>query len=153
MKILMVCLGNICRSPLAEGILQRKIDIKGWDWEVDSAGTSGWHIGEPPDQRSIDTAMKNGLDISHQRSRKFRSADIDYFDWIYVMDQQNHRDVLRYCHTDEEQKRVQMIMSVVPNASDVNVPDPYFGEYGFDLVFDMLEQACDKIIQNAERAE
>ena len=153
MKILMVCLGNICRSPLAEGILQNKIEAKGWKWEIDSAGTSGWHIGEPPDPRSIDTARKYGLEISHQRSRKLRSTDIDYFDRIYVMDQQNLRDVLRYCHEEEEKRRVQKIMSVIPNSPKVDVPDPYFGEFGFDLVYDMLDQACDKIIENAERGE
>ncbi|HLU95080.1 MAG TPA: low molecular weight protein-tyrosine-phosphatase [Membranihabitans sp.] len=153
MKILMVCLGNICRSPLAEGILQTKAQQRGLDWEVDSAGTSGWHNGEGPDERSVETARKYGLDISQQKSRKLRSSDIDYFDRIYVMDDQNLNDVLRYCHTEEEKGRVQKIMSVLHTASETNVPDPYFGEYGFDLVFQMLDEACDKIIENAERGE
>ncbi len=153
MKILMVCLGNICRSPLAEGILQKKVEEKGWDWEIDSAGTSGWHIGDPPDQRSIDIARKKGLDISHQKARKLRSTDIEYFDRIYVMDQMNLRDVLKLCQTEEEKRRVQRIMEVVPHADELDVPDPYFGEYGFDLVYNMLDQASDIIIENAENED
>src|SRR5690606_6770664 len=153
MKILMVCLGNICRSPLAEGILQSKVDEKGLDWEIDSAGTSGWHIGDPPDPRSVEIALKKGLDIRHQRARKFRSADIDYFNWIYVMDEQNLRDVWQYCQTEAERERVRRLMSLVPNPTSLNVPDPYFGEFGFDLVYNMLDEACEKIIENAERGE
>ena len=153
MKILMICLGNICRSPLAEGIMERKIKENGLSWEVDSAGTSGWHIGEPPDPRSIETAHRNGVDITHQRSRKIRSTDIDDFDRIYVMDDANLRDTLRYCHTEEEKSRVQKIMDVIAVSKLSNVPDPYFGEYGFELVYEMLDQACDKIIENAKRAE
>lgn len=153
MKILMICLGNICRSPLAEGIMKSKITEHGLGWEVDSAGTSGWHIGEPPDPRSIETAHKYGVDISHQKSRKIRSTDIEYFDRIYVMDDDNLRETLRYCHTEEEKSRVQKIMNAIPVAKRTNVPDPYFGEFGFDLVYEMLDQACDKIIENAKRGE
>lgn len=153
MKILMICLGNICRSPLAEGIMENKIKEHGLDWTVDSAGTSGWHIGEKPDPRSIETARQNGLDISHQKSRKIRSTDIDEFDRIYVMDDQNLRDTLRYCHTDKEKARVQKIMDVLPENKQPNVPDPYFGEFGFDLVYKMLSEACDKIIENAKSGE
>lgn len=153
MKILMVCLGNICRSPLAEGILQNKVLERGLHWEVDSAGTSGWHNGEGPDPRSIQTAQKYGLDISQQKSRKFRSTDIDNFDQIYVMDDDNLREVLRYCRSDEETGRVRKIMEVLPDSQYSNVPDPYFGEFGFDQVYDMLDQACEKIIENAERVE
>ncbi|MBY5957228.1 low molecular weight phosphotyrosine protein phosphatase [Membranicola marinus] len=153
MKILMVCLGNICRSPLAEGILARKAKDKGLDWVVDSAGTSGWHDGDPPDERSIEVARLHDLDISQQKSRKIRSTDFDEFDLIYVMDDQNLQDVLRYCHTDEERNRVAKIMDVLPESSRTNVPDPYYGQYGFELVYNMLDEACDKIIENAETIE
>ncbi len=149
MKILMVCLGNICRSPLAEGILRSKVAERNLDWEIDSAGTSGWHNDEPPDPRSLEIALKNGVDISSQVSRKFRSIDLDHFDIIYVMDEENLRDVHQYCHTKEEKNRVRKIMDVLPEAHYRDVPDPYFGEYGFDLVYDMLDRACDKIIENA----
>lgn len=153
MKILMICLGNICRSPLAEGILDMKIKERGLDWSVDSAGTSGWHIGDPPDERSIETARAHNLDISRQKSRKIRSTDIDEFDMIYVMDDQNLNDVLQYCHTDEERNRVKKIMHELPGSDQTNVPDPYYGEYGFELVYEMLDRACDKIIENAETIE
>src|SRR5690606_39945956 len=125
MKILMVCLGNICRSPLAEGILQTKAQQRGLDWEVDSAGTSGWHNGEGPDERSVETARKYGLDISQQKSRKLRSSDIDYFDRIYVMDDQNLNDVLRYCYTEKEKDIVEKIMSVLYTASETKDHDTY----------------------------
>lgn len=153
MKILMICLGNICRSPLAEGILQKKIDERHLPWKVDSAGTSGWHNGNPPDPRSIEIARKYGIDITHQKSRKIRSTDIDEFDKIYVMDEQNLNDTLRYCHTPEEKARVMKIMEVFPDTEQTNVPDPYYGEFGFEGVFQMLEKACDKIIEKVENEE
>ena len=95
MKILMVCLGNICRSPLAEGIMRAKIEEAGLDWEVDSAGTSRFHAGEQPDKRSIQVAKKYGIDISQQRSRQFRGWDFEFFDRIYVMDSSNYRDIFQ----------------------------------------------------------
>jgi len=153
MKILMICLGNICRSPLAEGILEKKIKEHGLNWEVDSAGTSGWHNGAQPDKRSIEIAKRHGLDISHQKSRKIRPADIDEFDLIYVMDEQNRRDTLLYCHTEEERSKVQKILDVHPESKWTDVPDPYFGEYGFDMVYKMLDEACDKIIQIVDNIE
>ena len=153
MKILMVCLGNICRSPLAEGILRDKVQKRNLDWEVDSAGTSGWHDGEPPDRRSIATARNHGLDISTQVSRKFQPTDLDYFDVIYVMDESNLREVHQYCRNEEQRSRVCRIMDVLPGDRYSNVPDPYFGEYGFELVYELLDRACDKIIENAVSGE
>src|SRR5690625_63118 len=122
MKFLMICLGNLCRSPLAEGILKEKIKAANLPWEVDSAGTSGWHDGNPPDPRSIEIADKYGIDISDQVSRKIRSIDLDDFDRILVMDEQNLQDVLRYCHTDEERAKVKKIMSYLPDPPKIDVP-------------------------------
>ncbi len=148
MKILMICLGNICRSPLAEGILQQKANMSNLDWEIDSCGTGGWHAGEKPDIRSIEVAKKNGIDISKQQARKLRCTDIDNFDKLYVMDKQNYEDVLRNCHTDEEKKKVKLILAEVEGWDSAEVPDPYYGgKDGFDKVFAMLDQACDAIVE------
>jgi len=147
MKILMICLGNICRSPLAEGILQQKANASNLDWQIDSCGTGGWHAGEKPDIRSIEVAKKNGIDISKQQARKLIYTDIDNYDILYVMDKQNYEDVLRNCHTEEEKQKVKLILSEVPGGGNAEVPDPYFGgKDGFDNVFAMLEKACDAIV-------
>jgi len=147
MKILMVCLGNICRSPLAEGILRRKIEERGLDWDVDSAGTGSWHIGEPPDRRSVKVAQERGLDITAQRARQINPLDIGQYDLILTMDRSNYRDVLRLAAKDQQGK-VRMIMEYLHPEEAVEVPDPYFGDQGFDKVFDMLEAACEGVIQH-----
>lgn len=142
-KILMVCLGNICRSPLAEGIMRSKLSE---DFIVDSAGTGGWHAGEQPDKRSILTAKNRGIDISYQRARKFSKTDFEKFDYIYVMDNQNLKDVLSLAETENHKNKVQMILEEIFPGERVDVPDPYYGgQDGFEKVFDMLDQACDKI--------
>ena len=145
MKVLMVCLGNICRSPLAEGILKHKIRKKGLDWHIDSAGTGGWHAGELPDRRSIAIAQKNGIDITDQRARKFRAADLDNFDLILTMDYANYSDVKRYAKTSEQQDKIMLIMNFIRPDSDEEVPDPYYDDR-FELVFDMLDRACEAVI-------
>ena len=140
----MVCLGNICRSPLAEGILRSKIDSS--QVIVDSAGTGGWHAGELPDARSVAVAKKNGLDITDQRARKFKREDLDLFDHIYVMDNSNYRDVLQLASTAQQQQKVKMILNLVFPGENVDVPDPYYGgNQGFDQVYAMLDEACDII--------
>lgn len=144
----MVCLGNICRSPLAEGILQHKVDERGLDWEVDSAGTSGFHANEKPDKRSIRVAKTKGIDISQQRSRQFRGWDFEAFDIIYVMDSSNYRDVIAMAQSEEEKAKVKLIMNELEPGKNIAVPDPYFGEFGFENVFEMLDQACDAIIRH-----
>lgn len=153
MKILMVCLGNICRSPLAEGILKTKIKAKRLPWKVDSAGTGSWHVGELPDPRSVATARKNGINITDQRARQFRSADLDEFDLILTMDHSNYRDVLRFATNDEQRAKIQMIMNFVYPNNNMDVPDPYWDDEGFDKVFQMLETACDAIIEKYAGAE
>lgn len=140
-RILMVCLGNICRSPLAEGILKSKVDPLAVF--VDSAGTGGYHIGELPDKRSIAVAEKNGLDITDQRCRKFSVKDFDDFDVIYVMDNSNRRDVLSLARNDGDGAKVKMILNEIFPGENVDVPDPYYGgDFGFENVYDMLEKAC-----------
>jgi protein-tyrosine phosphatase len=143
-KIVMVCLGNICRSPLAEGILASKLPHD--RFKVDSAGTGAWHIGSTPDSRSIAIAKKNNLDISHQRGRQFKLSDFEHFDYIYVMDQSNYNDVLRLAKKPEDIAKVKMILNELSPNQNIDVPDPYYGgDNGFGLVFDMLDQACENI--------
>ena len=143
-KILMVCLGNICRSPLAEGILASKLPKN--KFKVDSAGTGSWHIGNAPDERSIITAKKNGILISNQKCRQITTNDFDYFDYIYVMDNTNYNDVLQLSEKQEHRKKVQLILNELFPNENVDVPDPYYGvQNGFDSVYQMLDEACDII--------
>lgn len=145
----MVCLGNICRSPLAEGIMKEKVRAAGLDWHVDSAGTSGWHAGELPDRRSILVANKNGVDITDQRSRQFLPEDLDRFDTIFVMDQQNHRDVLFHARSDEQRAKVRLLLDELDGHPIREVPDPYY-DGGFDRVYEMIDQACERFIQKQQ---
>ena len=145
-KILMVCLGNICRSPLAHGILQEKINELGLNWEVDSAGTSGYHNGEPPDPRSIQEAQVNGINIRDQRSRLLTSSDIKFFDLILAMDASNRDAILNQCESDEEKAKVKMIMNYTFPGENIDVPDPYYND-GFDHVFEILDAAIDHMIE------
>ena len=148
MKILMVCLGNICRSPLAEGIMKQKAREAGVDWEVDSAGTGHWHAGELPDHRSILKARQYGIDITDQRARQFQAADFDRFDKIFVMDTQNLRDVLRFAQTDEHRTKVQLMLDQLHPGLERSVPDPYYDDNGFEEVFQMLDRACETFVKN-----
>ncbi|MBO6829971.1 low molecular weight protein-tyrosine-phosphatase [Allomuricauda sp.] len=142
-KVLMVCLGNICRSPLAEGILRSKVDSD--KVLVDSAGTAGYHIGNPPDKRSIAVAQKYGLDISHQRCRKFSRLDFLEFDLIYVMDRSNFSDVAQLASNAQEAQKVKLLLSEV-DLDLQEVPDPYYGGAdGFENVYQMVDQACEAI--------
>jgi protein-tyrosine phosphatase len=154
MRILMVCLGNICRSPLAEGILRAKVDRRGLDWTVDSAGTGNWHVGQQPDPRSIAVAGKYGIDISGQRARQFRAGDLDDFDLIVVMDSQNHRDVLRLARHAGHHTRVRLMLDYVHPGEKRGVPDPYYDDDdGFEEVYRLLDAACDRLIDELLRAE
>ena len=148
MKVLMVCLGNICRSPLAEGILQHKANALGLSWEVDSAGTAGYHIGEAPHRLSQKVAMLNGIDISKQKGRQFTKEDFERFDKIYVMDNSNYADVKRIAkHAFNEAKIDLLLNEVYPNENR-DVPDPWYGtEEGYHKVFEMLDKAADEIIR------
>jgi protein-tyrosine phosphatase len=142
-KILMICLGNICRSPLAEGILRSKISKKK---TVDSAGTGGWHAGELPDKRSVAIAKSKGLDITNQRARQFKISDFDTFDCIYVMDKSNYKDVIALAPNETAKSKVKMILNELYPEKNTDVPDPYYGDQdGFENVYNMLDQACDVI--------
>ncbi|MES2133254.1 MAG: low molecular weight protein-tyrosine-phosphatase [Bacteroidota bacterium] len=145
-KILMVCLGNICRSPLAEGIMLKLIEEHHLDIEVDSAGTSNYHIGEHPDKRTITNAAKNKVDLSALVARQFTAADFDTFDKIYVMDNSNLRNVLALAKNDSQKAKVDLLLNVLHPNKYLEVPDPYFGgEQGFEDVFQMVYKACEKI--------
>lgn len=141
MKILMVCLGNICRSPLAEGILKNKVKQHKLDWQVDSAGTGAYHVGQQPDPRSQAVAKKYGLDISIQRARQFTALDLDEFDLVFAMDRSNQRNILALATTQEQREKVHLILEFT-GASEHNVPDPYWDDDGFEQVYQMLDQAC-----------
>ncbi|MGQ3679577.1 low molecular weight protein-tyrosine-phosphatase [Tenacibaculum discolor] len=149
-KILMVCLGNICRSPLAEGILQSK--LSSGNFAVDSAGTAGYHVGELPDGRSIEVARKYGIDITNQRSRKFVKADFDKFDIIFTMDQSNYGDIVAMSENEEQHEKVKMILNELYPNENRNVPDPYYGgNQGFENVYKMLDEACEIIASKLEQ--
>jgi protein-tyrosine phosphatase len=147
MKFLMVCLGNICRSPLAEGLLKQKIKEEGLDWEVDSAGTSGYHEDALPDARSIAIAKEHNLDITDQRSRKLVLADLDIYDIIYVMDSSNYNDVMALCENTIQKSKVRLIMNMVLPERNIAVPDPYWKDSGFKNVYLMLEEASEAIVK------
>ena len=143
----MVCLGNICRSPLAEGIMKAHIKEQGLDWQVDSAGTSSWHIGESPDPRSISIARENGLDITDQRGRQFIKDDFDRFDLILTMDASNYQNVLNLARSDADRQKVKLILNYLYPDENRTVPDPYY-DNGFPRVYEMLNEACRKIIDH-----
>jgi len=141
----MVCLGNICRSPLAQGILESKVSSK--DIFVDSAGTSGYHQGNLPDPRSISIASIYGLDITSQRSRKFVVSDFDQFDLIYAMDESNFSNILDLARDENDTVKVKLILDELTDFPIKNVPDPYYGgDDGFKNVYEMLDEACVKIV-------
>ncbi len=139
-KILMVCLGNICRSPLAQGILESKITSNTF---IDSAGTAAYHVGNPPDPRSIAVAKQNGIPISQFRARKFTREDFKNFNHIYVMDQSNYKDVIGLAETHAEQEKVSLLL---PDKKEV--PDPYYGgPEGFESCYSLLDDACTQIVK------
>ena len=144
-RVLMVCLGNICRSPLAQGILEQKVKEHQMDWLVDSAGTSSWHAGEAPDPRSIQKAAENGINIRNQRSRQFQASDFDEFDLILTMDQSNHQNILSLARTQDHRQKVQLILNYLNPGSNQAVPDPYY-DNGFERVFQLLDAACEQVI-------
>lgn len=143
-KILMVCLGNICRSPLAEGILKSKINSK--TVFVDSAGTAAYHVGNSPDTRSIAVARKYGIDITNQKARKFSVNDFETFDLIYAMDESNYTNIIALSRTEDDVQKVKMILNESNPNENKSVPDPYYGgNDGFEQVYKMLDTACEII--------
>lgn len=154
MRVLMVCLGNICRSPLAEGILKHKAMIAGLQWEVDSAGTGEWHIGSGPHEMSQRVAKLNGIDISQQKARKFVREDLDLFDRIYFMDIQNMRDARRIAGAAWDESKCDLLMNEYRPGAHDPVPDPYgFPESKYGEVFEMVGWACDRIVEKYGKAK
>ena len=145
-KILMVCLGNICRSPLAEGIMLKLISENNINMRVDSAGTSDYHIDEAPDKRTITNAAKHDLDLKPLRARQFKASDFEKFDKIYVMDNSNMANVLALATTEEQKAKVDLLLNASNPGMNLEVPDPYFGgEQGFEDVFQMVYKACQNV--------
>jgi len=154
MKLLMVCLGNICRSPMAEGIMQAKIEKYKLDVEVDSAGFEPFHTGDAPDFRAIRVMKQHGIDISRQRSRLFRETDFNDFDRIYVMDNNNYRDVKSAARNSEKKKKVDYILNILNPGSNKPVPDPYYGgEQGFERTYQLLDSAIELIAMELKKGE
>ena len=148
MKILMVCLGNICRSPLAEGILQDKAFKAGLTWSIESAGTNSYHIGEPPHPLSQKVARMNGMDISNQRARRFRTEDLEVYDKIYALAEDVIEDMKRIAGKKFEHSKVDLLMNELYPGKNMNVPDPWYGpEPGYHEAFKLIDKACDKILE------
>lgn len=142
-KILVVCLGNICRSPLAHGIFEHLLPSN--QFEIDSAGTGGYHIGNPPDPRSIAVAKRKGLDISQQKARKFVVEDLEIFDHIYVMDRSNLHNVTSICQHENQLTKVELLTAAA-GLNDIDVPDPYYDrEDGFEKVYNLIYESCSQI--------
>lgn len=149
-KVLMVCLGNICRSPMAEGVLKHKAQNRGIDVFVDSAGTSNWHEGERPDARAMEEMQNRGLDISDQRSRPFVTNDFDEFDHILVMDISNRSNVLRLARNQDDASKVSLMLDHGNEVKGMSVPDPYYND-AFDHVYELLDYACDSFLDSLEK--
>ncbi len=146
MKILMVCLGNICRSPLAEGILRAKAESAGLEVTVDSAGTSNYHIGETPHRDSVRVASEHNIDIGRLKARQFIVSDFEDFDLIYVMDESNYKNVLRLAKNQEQKSKVRFLLDEIDPGSKAEVPDPWYGGFdGYQHVYQLLDRACDVI--------
>jgi protein-tyrosine phosphatase len=148
MKILMVCLGNICRSPLAEGILQDKASSAGLDWYIDSAGTNGYHVGEAPHPLSQKVALIHGIDISKQRARRFVADDFDRFDKIYAMAEDVLSDIRRIAKNKFNESKVELLLNELYPGKDMDVPDPWYGaEPGYHEVYSLIDKACEVIVE------
>ena len=148
MKILTVCLGNICRSPLAEGILQHKVIKAGLLWQVESAGTANYHVGEPPHKLSQKVAKMNGIDISRQQCRQFKKEDMLEFDKIYAMDSENYINIKHISGDLWNESKVDLLLNELHPGKNMGVPDPWYGtEEGYHKVFKLISNACDMIIE------
>lgn len=154
MKILMVCLGNICRSPLAEALLRKKVEHAGLNISVDSAGTASYHIGNPPDARTIANALKHGLDIRNLKARQFSSSDFERFDRIYAMDEDNRNMILKLAKNEQQGSKVRLLLAHHPYVDFTGVPDPYYGdESAFEEVYQLLDETTDYLMESIKNEE
>lgn len=154
MKILMVCLGNICRSPVAEGVMKHQLKSAGIEAIIDSAGTGSWISGEAPDKRSVANASKHGIDITSLRARQITVSDFETFDHIFVMDKSNFKNVNDLCENPLYRKKIKLLLSALNNPSITEVPDPYYGsDEGFETTFQLIEQGCAAIIQTIQQTK
>lgn len=147
-SVLFVCMGNICRSPTAQGVFERLVEREGLEGEIraDSAGTGSWHVGEPPDRRAQESARRRGIDLSGQRARQLEPEDFERFDYVVVMDWENYRNVLAMC-PPEHREKVRLLMEYAPETGVSEVPDPYFGgPDGFERVLDLVEEAAEGLL-------
>jgi protein-tyrosine phosphatase len=152
MKILTVCLGNICRSPMAEGVLRHMAQERGIPIQTDSAGTGNYHVGEAPDKRAQRAMRKYGIEIGDLRARQFNSADFEEFDLILAMDESNLANMMRLAPDPSSQPKVKLMMDYAPEHPQREVPDPYFGgDEGFDEVYHMLTEACGRLLDEIEK--
>lgn len=150
-SVLFVCLGNICRSPLGDGILRRKISELGLKIVVDSAGTADYHVGKAPDSRMISTAKRRGTDIAFLRARQFSVQDFQDFDLIYVMDKSNYQNVIRLAQNENHREKVRFALDELFPGEEQEVPDPYYGgQDGFDHVYDLMDKVTEKILKRIE---
>lgn len=143
----MVCLGNICRSPLAEGILKQKVRKHGLDWQVESAGTGHWHVGELPDKRSIKVGHKYGVDITNQRAKQLTIKDLAAYDLILAMDKSNYANILALDPKGEHHDKVKLLLDYDESSSLTEVPDPYWNDDGFEGVYEMIDRACEALLE------
>lgn len=147
MRILMVCLGNICRSPIAEGVLQHKVQQSGLHWEVDSAGTESYHIGSAPHIHSQEICSRHGLDISQQIAAKFKKEDFKNYDKIYALASDVYNEIKRIGGADADMGKVELLLNELNPGQNQSVTDPYYGGAdGYADVYDIIEQACEAII-------
>lgn len=148
MRILMVCLGNICRSPIAEGVMKHKIKEHGLNWEVDSAGTESYHIGEAPHRFSQKICLQNGIDISGQRARKFIADDFNRFDKIYAMAEDVHSEIKHIAGRNLDNSKLEIFLNEIEQDSNRSVPDPWYGtEEGYTFVYELIDRTCEEIIK------
>ena len=148
-KIIFVCLGNICRSPTAEGALRKQVSERGLEslFEIDSAGTGDWHLGHPPDKRAIEAALARGIDLTPLRARQITVSDMLYYDTIIAMDNQNFSRLKSLAPVDHQHK-IRLLLQY-ENSAEREVPDPYYGgDHGFDLVLDLIEESCRELLDH-----
>jgi len=154
MKILIVCLGNICRSPLAQGVLQQKCEIAGLDVKVESAGTSGYHVGESPHKYAVQVAQENSIDISAYSSTVFKAADFDHFDFIYAMDHNNYLDIKKMSSDKWNESKIDLFLNALYPGKNEEMPDPWYGGYeDFKQVYRLIDEASECIIAKIKQPE